>query len=671
MKRFHEASTLSLICILSWFLSNKNYLLFHSVIEITTVVISFSVLLLAVGVYKLSDNYYFIYLGIIYGFIGVLDLFHAFTYKGIIIFTNSANISTQLWIIARYSESVALLFSFYYLKRKINIKSLLLLNFTIIPLFLYSVFIFKTFPTCYIEGYGLTNFKIYSEYLICSIYIAVLFLLIKNKLLIKGWCPDFILSILFKIISEISFTLYIGVYDFPNFFGHIMKLVSFYFFYKVLFNYIILKPYTSLFKNLNSKTIELENKNNELTYAKTIIEMESIKYKSLIEFMPDGIIVTYGMKVSLVNDTFCSMLNIDPKDKGDLINKNLKELIEVSSHEKLKERFHCPSKDLLKIPTEYVIFYNNKRINTEISTLFLEDQEGKEYTLSVVRDITDRKKAEEIEALLTEKEQEDTLKNEFFSNISHELRTPINVIYSAIQLENMYSAKEDYKSIIKYNGSIKQNCLRLIRIVNNIIDVTKIETGFLKPNLRTQNIVNIIEDITLSVVSYSEYKNIKVVFDTDYEELYVTCDENLLERILLNLLSNSVKYGNENGHIEVNVYRKDDDYVSIVVKDDGIGIPYDLQEKVFERFEKVDKSISRNSEGSGIGLYLVKLLVELQNGTISMKSEINKGTEITLSFPLTEEMDEICATSMEDEYKSKIDISEKVSIEFSDIYFSE
>lgn len=672
MKKFHEVSMLLIICVLFWYLSNENYLLFHSITENITVIIGFSVLLLAVGVFKFSDNYFFIYLGVTYGFVGVIDLFHAFTYKGVVILTNDINISTQLWIMARYYESIALLISIYFLNRKVKIKTLIITNLLIVSTILYTVFLFNVFPKCYIEGYGLTKFKIYSEYIICSIYLTTLFLLIKNKALIGKWSYDFILSIFFKIVSELSFTLYFEVYDFPNFFGHMMKLLSFYFFYKVIFNYIILRPYTSLFLNLNSKTIELENKNRELIKAKEVIERESLKYKTLLEFMPDGIIVSYGTKVSMVNNTLCSMLGIDNYDKSLIIGKRLEDIIDISYHKKLTDRFSCPDRSFLSKPEEYEILYNDKKIDTEISTLFFYDNEGEEFSLSVVRDITDRKKAKKIEALLRQKEQEDLIKNEFFSNISHELRTPINVIYSAIQLENMYSSKGDYKSLIKYNDSIKQNCLRLIRIVNNIIDVTKIESSFLKPTFKVQNIVSIIEDITLSVVSYCEYKNIKIVFDTDYEELYVNCDENLLERILLNILSNSVKYGNENGHIYVNVYKNHDGNVSIAIKDDGIGIPPELQEKVFERFEKVDKSTSRNSEGSGIGLYLVKLLVHLQNGTISMKSAVNKGTEITLSFPAYEDADEICATSISDlSYKSKLDISEKVSMEFSDIYFSE
>lgn len=293
---------------------------------------------------------------------------------------------------------------------------------------------------------------------------------------------------------------------------------------------------------------------------------------------------------------------------------------------------------------------------------------GDDCLISVIRDIYDSKRANEIESLLLEKEREDKFKNDFFANISHELRTPINVIYSAIQLENMYLGKKDIGAIINYNSIIKQNCLRLIRITNNIIDTTKIQAGFLKAKSKSQNIVSIVEEITMLITTYSDYKNINVTFDTEDEEIYVKCDENLIERIILNLLSNSVKYGKEKGTIEVSIYTRDNYSVEISVKDDGIGIPKESHNTIFERFEKVDKSISRNAEGSGIGLYIVKGLVEMQGGSISMNSEINKGTEVLIRFPIVQAGDEICITTIDSKVSNSNNVIEKIDIEFSDVY---
>ncbi|MDR3594471.1 [Fe-Fe] hydrogenase large subunit C-terminal domain-containing protein [Clostridium sp.] len=259
-------------------------------------------------------------------------------------------------------------------------------------------------------------------------------------------------------------------------------------------------------------------------------------------------------------------------------------------------------------------------------------------------------------------------RSEFFTNISHELRTPLNVIYSVLQLESVYKDNLSVDNISKYNKIIKQNCLRLIRLVNNIIDISRIEAGFFKPLFKLENIVSEVEDITLSIKTYVENKRMNLVFDTEMEELYINCDINLVERIILNLLSNSVKYGKENGTIKIYIYQPDSQNVAISVKDDGIGIPEEMQKKIFDRFQKVDTSLSRKNEGSGIGLSLVKSLVELQKGTITCKSKLHNGSEFLLTFPLDSK-----EHKLSEEMKNRIlyekNSAEAVDIEFSDIYF--
>lgn len=257
-------------------------------------------------------------------------------------------------------------------------------------------------------------------------------------------------------------------------------------------------------------------------------------------------------------------------------------------------------------------------------------------------------------------------KNEFFTNISHELRTPLNVIYSVLQMEMSYYSNLTLENIEKYNNIIKQNCLRLIRLVNNIIDVSRIEAGFFKPIYTVENIVSIIENIAMSITAYAENKKMNLVFDTEIEELYCNCDVNLIERIMLNLLSNSVKYGKENGIIKVFIYRTNSNVI-ISVRDDGIGIPEEMQKKIFERFQKVDTSLSRKSEGSGIGLSLVKSLVEIQGGTITCKSKLNEGTEFLVTLPFIVKEDDL-SSNMEKHILYEKDSSEIVNIEFSDIY---
>lgn len=281
-----------------------------------------------------------------------------------------------------------------------------------------------------------------------------------------------------------------------------------------------------------------------------------------------------------------------------------------------------------------------------------------------------------IELMYKEKEQllraameYDKLRTEFFANLSHELRTPLNIIYCVQQmLAGLVKRKqlgEDGAKVDRYLGVIRQNCFRLLRLIGNMIDITKIDSGFFEMSVGNHDIVKVVEDITLSVADYTEQKNIILTFDTELEEKVIACDPDKIERVLLNLFSNAVKFTPENGCIYVNIYNKKGE-ILISVRDTGIGIPEEKLTYVFDRFMQIDKSLSRSTEGSGIGLSLVKSLVEMHGGTIAVHSGKNKGTEFVIALPdrqLNASETAACAESCQ-----TVNNVERISIEFSDIY---
>ncbi|MBC2582614.1 PAS domain S-box protein [Clostridium sp. DJ247] len=297
--------------------------------------------------------------------------------------------------------------------------------------------------------------------------------------------------------------------------------------------------------------------------------------------------------------------------------------------------------------------------------------------LTYINDITEQKRIiEENKKFLQQTIEYDRLKTEFFSNISHELRTPLNIILSAIQLLNSIhnSSKGNCNNFTaafeKYIGIMRQNAHRLLKLINNIIDLTKIDSGFSNINLDNHNIVAVVEDITLSVVDYVKSKEIELIFDTDTEEKIIACDDDKIERIMLNLLSNAIKHTKSGGTI--NVHIKDlDANVMISVKDTGVGIPADKLDIIFERFRQVDELLTRKVEGSGIGLSLVKSLVEAHGGSISVKSTLGVGSEFVILLPSkTIENSEESYRSLDtihndDQLQKK---TERIGIEFSDIY---
>ena len=260
--------------------------------------------------------------------------------------------------------------------------------------------------------------------------------------------------------------------------------------------------------------------------------------------------------------------------------------------------------------------------------------------------------------------EREQLKTDFIANMSHELRTPLNIITSASMLLEMKSQKEETVSseyILDKLNRINQSSNRLRRLINNLIDISKFDSGFFECKCKNENIVYVVEDIVHEVVDYAKEKNIELIFDTEEEEIISFIDKEKIERVILNLLSNAIKFTNENGKIEVYM-KSDDNFIYITIKDNGIGISKEKIDHIFQRFYQVDNLLSRGSEGSGIGLCIVDEIIRMHGGKINIESEINKGTtfEIVLNVSKSNFIDK-------EEEKTDRNIKDIVKVEMSDI----
>lgn len=406
---------------------------------------------------------------------------------------------------------------------------------------------------------------------------------------------------------------------------------------------------------VNFLLMYFENIRNELIETQSILEESEVILSNIIENQRDMIFELNNKKIF----TYVSPASYD------ILGDNYVDVIGKSFYDYIKgdfdiEKFNEDNK--MQDYEECYVREDNTNVYISINCKCKYDaDENFLGAFGSIRDVTERK-------LLEEAIEYDKYKTEFFSNISHELRTPLNVVLSTLQLLELYIEKkiisEDDK-ISKHICTMKQNCYRLIRLFNNLIDITKIDAGFFEMNVKRYNIIAVIEDITLSVASYIESKQLRLQFDTEVEERSMACDAEKIERIMLNLLSNAAKFTQPGGEIIVNIYDKKDRII-ISVRDTGIGIPSDKLDIIFERFRQVDKSMSRNSEGSGIGLSIVKSLVEMHEGKIEVNSIYGEGTEFILEFPINALWDE--KESMEVSLMNFGDIYERVSVEFSDIY---
>ena len=299
---------------------------------------------------------------------------------------------------------------------------------------------------------------------------------------------------------------------------------------------------------------------------------------------------------------------------------------------------------------------NEKSVEFEIiKEPFLDSYGNLVGIIDIVRDISHRSEIER-------------LRLEFFANLSHELRTPLNLIFSSLQTIELVE-KDSLKNnnrLKNYIEIINQNSKRLLKLVNNLIDSTKFDCGYYEYEPKNYNIVHFIENIAMSVADFAKQNDITLTFDTDVEEKIMAFDLEKLERTMLNLLSNSIKYTNSPGKIEV-LLKDCGETFNITVKDNGIGIPNNKLKVIFERFKQVENRLRKRSEGSGIGLSLVKDLVKIQGGTIEVKSEVGVGSEFTIKLPVKVLSDN--GAFKESNYR---DLSNstvtRMNIEFSDIY---
>jgi len=246
-----------------------NYLLFHSLAEIFSIVIAFCIFILAWNCRNLIDNNYLIFLGIAYLFVGFIDIIHTLAYTGMGVFREyNSNLPTQLWIAARYLESISLLIACFILdKRKVKINLVLLGYIITVSLLFLSIFYWKIFPSCFVEGSGLTPFKKISEYAISLILAASLFFLLKRKEKFDRRVLQWIvISIFLTIASELAFTFYITVYGLSNLIGHIFKVLSFYLIYQAIIVTGLTQPQELLFRNIQKS----EEKFRELDQLKSM-----------------------------------------------------------------------------------------------------------------------------------------------------------------------------------------------------------------------------------------------------------------------------------------------------------------------------------------------------------------------------------------------------------------
>ena len=372
------------------------------------------------------------------------------------------------------------------------------------------------------------------------------------------------------------------------------------------------------------------------------IEQSEKTYKLLLQTLPEGIVIVNPTTKKHIyrNEASIRMLKTIGLEK---LNESIKTYLKEENYGNFRR------------------FTIDKLNNVDISLAIVKREE--EGSLIVVFRMLDCEfKSIQLEKELNRIKEKNKFKTEFLSNVAYDIKKPINKIFETNN--NLIENKGKYNSenINNHTRLVKQNCYRLIRLLSNVEYVSRIDNGTCTLELRKCDIVKLVENIVKISKTYTDKKGIDISFKSEVNKKILSLDIDKVEKIILNILSNAIKFTDTGGKIDINLYMQNEQ-VCISIKDTGIGIPKDKTEVIFENFEQLDTTLSRGCEGTGMGLSVVKKLANLNNIKINVESELNKGSEFIITLPNN-------IVSKNIKLQDKFAQDEKIDIEFSDIYLN-
>jgi PAS domain S-box-containing protein len=579
-----------------------NYLLFHSLAEIFSIIVAAGIFIIAWNSRRFLDNNYFLFIGVAFLFVAFLDLLHTLAYSGMGVFPEyGTNLPTQLWVSARYLQSLSLLIAPLFIGKKLRARFIFLGYGLVCALAVVSIFYWNIFPTCFVEGTGLTVFKKVSEYIISFILIGAIFTMFRKRSQFDVVVLRLLFAaILVTIASELSFTFYESPFGFPNLLGHFLKIAAFYLIYKAIIETGLIKPYDLMFRNLKQREEQ---------------------YRDLYEEAPDAYFS-------------CGADGIIKR-----ANRSATELLGYSREELVGR----PVADL------YADTPSGKATAEGVFRRFLDGEEIRDQELEArrsdgssvwvslsVRPIRDKEgqvvASRSIMVDITEQKKLDQLKDDFIGLVSHELRSPMTVITGAINTvltEAERLSPEETHQLLKDAAAESET---LSNLLSNLLELSRVQAQRLVLHSEAIDVKKIVQEAVDKIKRQSATH--KFVINLPRRLPPVEADPLRLERILYNLLENAVKYSPPGGEVRVSA-KPEGEQLVIGVSDEGIGISPADQEKLFSPFQRLEKRPS-GVRGVGLGLMVCRRLVEAHGGNIWVESEPGHGSTFFFTMPLSQ-----------------------------------
>ena len=596
-----------------------NFLLFHTFAELFSVIIGFSIFVITWNSRKFIDNEYIIFLGVAFLFISIVDLLHMLSYKGMPFFqSHGTDLPTQLWITARYMQAITLAVAPFALKHKLNINIIftcfLLVTVTIIFLIFRDIF-----PVCYVEGVGLTPYKKVSEYVISAILLLSIFLLLRYRKKFDNFVLALIIcSIIFTIMAELCFTMYISVYSFSSFAGHILKIISFLLLYRAIIVTGLKKPYSLLFRELNQNKEE---------------------YHSLFENMIDGF-----ARHKIITD--------EEGRTGDYVfievNKAFEELTGLKRDKILGRRVTEILPGIENDPADWIGKYGEVAMTGESKRFENYSSELKKWFsvavyssrkntfATIFQDITERKQIEQtLERKVKERTEELERRNQDLQDFSfiasHDLQEPLRKIRTFGDMIREKINTASYEQTGDYISRMQNSVQRMQNLIMSLLNYSRVTTAE-KP----------FDKIDLSVALVEAMSNLEILIKEKTAVIEITSlptvegDMNQMIQLFQNIIGNALKFHKQGEVPCIRIYEDkiDESGCQIVVKDSGIGFDEKYLSKIFLPFQRLHGR--SEYKGTGMGLAICKKIVERHGGNLTATSEHGNGSSFIITLPVVQ-----------------------------------
>ncbi len=591
-----------------------SYLLFHSLAEIFSIVVAGSIFITAWTSRRQIDNHAVLFLGTAYLFVGFIDLLHTLAYRGMGVFpAGGTNLPTQLWIAGRFLESAALVIAPFFAARRIRESVLLPILGIITGLLLASILYWNLFPVCFVEGKGLTLFKVRSEYLICALLAGSgVGLAVQRRFFDSNVLSYLLLSVLSTIASELVFTLYAGPYDFYNASGHFLKIISFYFIYRSIFETSVRQPSKILFRGL-SQSAEAYREERDRLY-------------SILDSMADAVcIVNADYGIEYVNPAM-------EKEYGAQW-KNLR------CHQYTVGIEHpcasCKRNQVLAGSRQRHVLKTNQGKAYDVIETPLHNHDGSVSNLKIYRDVTEIERTQErLRAALDQQQRQaaelaqinEELES-FSYSASHDLRNPLRVIagFSEVLIQDFaQNLNEEGRDCL---NRIQSATMRMDQLIQDLLNLARVSRHQLEPKaLDLSAMARVCADELCKT-----QPGRKVSFRIQ-ENMLHHVDGRLIRQVVENLMANAWKFSSRQTEAKIEFGRTEHDCRFIYfVRDNGAGFNPAAAARLFTPFVRLHTQ--SEFPGTGIGLAIVKRIVERHGGSVWAEGAVGQGATIHFALP--------------------------------------